>query len=150
MPCVANALESNEINTSRLPKDVRWPSLVFQACDLEWTSKLPAYCDSGYELRHQLTSGALRDEGKTMKNCVMKYDCCAPARLHRSTRYGIPSVSMRVATAVIMQDRPECIWRLSQVKGPLNREVDDLIREIASRIASFYNLNEGKAGELTD
>lgn len=150
LPCVARALESNEINPSSLPKSVRWPSLVFQACDLEWTSRLPAYCDSGYEVRPLLTSGALRAEGKTMKNCVMDYDLLCACKTAQVYSIWDPCASMRVATALIMQDKPKCLWRLSQVKGPMNREVDHLIQEIASRLARFYNLNEGKAAELTD
>lgn len=149
LPCIASALESNEINPSRLMKGIRWPRLVFKACDMEWTSRLPAYCDSGYEVRPLLTSGALRDEGKTMKNCVMDYDllCGETAQI-----YSIwdPCASMRVATALIVQDKPEFIWRLSQVKGPMNQEVDNLIQKIASRIADFYNLNDGKAAETKD
>ena len=148
LPCVANALESNEINPSRLSKGVRWPNLVSQASYLEWPSELPAYCDSGYEVRPLLTSVAMRDEGKAMRNCVMEYDLLCAGEIAQVYSIWDPCASMRVATALIMRDGPELIWKLSQVKGPLNREVAHLIHEIASRTASYYNLNEGKAAEI--
>jgi len=148
LPCVADALESDNINPSRLPKDVRWPSLVSQASYLEWLSELPAYCDSGYEVRPLLTSVALRDEGKAMRNCVLEYDLLCEGEIAQVYSIWDPHASRRVATALIMRDGPELIWKLSQVKGPLNREVAHLIQEVASRIASYCNLNEGKAAEI--
>lgn len=148
LPCVANALESKEINPSRLPKDIRWSSLVSQASYLEWPSELPAYYDSGYEVRPLLTSVAMRDEGKAMRNCVMEYDLLCASEIAQVYSIWDPCAAMRVATALIMRDGPELIWKLSQVKGPLNQEVAHLIQEIASRIASYYNLNEGKAAEI--
>ena len=148
LPCVADALESSEINPSRLPKGVRWPSLVSQASYLEWPSELPAYCDSGYEVRPLLTSVAMRNEGKAMRNCVMEYDLLCAGEIAQVYSLWDSRASKRVATALIMRDGPEMRWKLSQVKGPLNQEVAHPIQEIASCIASFYNLNEGKATEI--
>lgn len=148
LPCVADALESNAINPSGLPKSVHWSSLVSQAGYLEWPSELPAYCDSGYEVRPLLTSVALRNEGKAMRNCVMEYDLLCEADIAQLYSIWDPRAPMRVATALIMRDGSEMRWKLSQVKGPLNQEVAHPIQEIASRIASFYNLNEGKGAEI--
>jgi hypothetical protein len=142
LPCMADALDNHEINLDHLPKNARWPSLLSNI-HLNWESALPVYCDSGYEVRPLLSTVALQEEGKKMKNCVgsfNQYDSLCAAGIFQVFSIRESRTLKCVATALIMLGTPK--WRLTDVKGPWNQPVAPLILDIANRIASFCALNE--------
>lgn len=148
LPCVGDALASGEFDLERLPSNAGWPSLVSQASHVEWDSKLSAYCDNGYEVWPLLDSTELQDEGKAMQSCVKTYDQLCAGEIARLFSIRDCDSMKRIATALIMREGEGMYWKLAEVKGPLNAPVAPLIEEVASRMAYFYNLNEGSAASL--
>lgn len=142
LSCVAEAIENGKIDVDRLPANVGWPGIVSTASHMQWSSDLPAYCDSGYEIWPLLTTSELQEEGRTMQNCAKEYDLLCAGEIARVFSIRDPGNSRRIATALIMRDGPDLSWKLSQVKAPLNLPVTLFIHDLASRIARFYNLNE--------
>jgi len=144
LPCVADALDNHEINLDRLPKNARWPSLLSNI-HLNWESALPVYCDSGYEVRPLLSTVALQEEGKKMKNCVgsfNRYDSLCADGIAQIYSIRECSTLQCIATALIMLGPPKPPWKRTDVKGPWNQPVAPLILDIANRIACFCALNE--------
>lgn len=148
LPCVGDALASGEFDVEHLPANAGWPSLVSQASHVEWDSELSAYCDIGYEVWPLLDSTELQDEGKAMQSCVKAYDLLCAGEIARVFSIRDGDSMNRVATALIMREGAEMRWQLTEVKGPLNTPAAPVIEEVASHIASFYNLNEGSTDSL--
>jgi hypothetical protein len=148
LSCVVDALENAECGPDRLQKNLGWPGIVSVASYLEWDSGLPAYCDSGYEIRPLLNSTELQEEGKAMRNCAKEYDLLCAGEIARVFSIRHPESGSRVATALIMREGADMRWQLAQVKGPRNHPAPPAIHDIASGIASLYNQSEAQTASF--
>ena len=148
LSCVVDALDNAQCAPDRLQKNLGWPGIVSVASYLEWDSGLPAYCDSGYEIRPLLNSTELQQEGKAMRNCAQEYDLLCAGEIARVFSIRHPESGRRVATALIMREGADMIWQLSQVKGPRNHPAPPAIHDIASGIASLYNQSEAQTASF--
>lgn len=151
LPTLAEGLKYRRFDPDRLPKNASWTYLITQANFREWAGALPAYCDSGYEIRPVLSSTALLDEGKRMRNCLgerIGYGKICEGGIDRVFSIRDAATEERVAIAVIQICSRVIPWQLVEVKGPHNLEVVPLVAELANRIAFLYFQNDKEDGTL--
>lgn len=118
---------------------------------LPWESVLPAYCDSGYEIRPLRTFAALAEESERLGGCIASVEMTATL-----CEAGVAHVfsildgftGERVAMASITLGDHVMPWKLQWVRGSGKQTVLPRIVGVVNGIAALYTQNDKAQGTL--
>ena len=118
---------------------------------LPWESVLPAYCDSGYEIRPLLAISELAEASEKLGGCIASFETSASlckAGVARIFSILDAFTGERVAMASITLGDHVMPWKLQWVRGPCQQIVLPRIVSVANGIASLYTQNDKAQGTL--
>lgn len=117
---------------------------------LPWESALPAYCDSGYEIRPLLSSATLAEESEKLGGCIASLETSASlcqAGVERIFSILDAFTGEYVAMAWINLGDDIMPWKLQRVRGPSGTLLPRVVG-VANGIATLYTQNDRAQGTL--
>lgn len=117
---------------------------------LPWESALPAYCDSGYEIRPLLAISELAEASEKLGGCVASLE--TSASLCKAGVVRIFSIldaftGEHVAMAWINLGDEVMPWKLQRVRGPGEKLLPRVVG-VSNGIATLYTQNDRTQGTL--
>lgn len=120
-----------------------WPALrrarqrwLQRRLDLRWESQVGPFECAGWRVR-PLTSGLeLVEESRRLQHCAERYIRACHQGRYRMFTVECPRTGAPAATIGLV--RKEDAWRLDQVKGAQNADVDDTIARVGSVVLGRY------------